>query len=126
MANPHKGEVEFSADGLRFTLRFNVGSLVKLEQVAGRGFPSMAAEMAEPEKISMTLVRQFFWAALQHHHPDIDIERAGDLMMTAGGLMGAIDLVGRAMRNSFSDENGGGARRPPRGPGRRKQTGPAC
>ena len=116
MANPHKGEVEFQAEGVTYTLRFSISSIVKLEEVTGRNFPVIAQELATPEKISMTLVRQLFWAGLQDSHPGLDIEAAGELISEAGGMVGAMALIGEALNRSFQKEAGGRGR--PRKPGR--------
>ncbi|ARQ01884.1 hypothetical protein [Pseudorhodoplanes sinuspersici] len=121
MANAVKGEVQFEAEGVTYTIRFTVDAIVQLEEKTGRTFPVLAAEMSDPLKVSMSLLRLIFWAALQDRHPDLDVKRAGELIVPAGGMTSALALVGLALERAFPEGRSGG--RPPK-PGQ-KRTGPA-
>lgn len=123
MANPVKGEVEFEAEGVVYTLRFTVNAVVSLEEATGSTFPALSADLSDPLKVSMKLVRLLFWAALQDAHPTVDVLRAGDLIPHAGGMVGAMALIVKALERSFPAQEGASKGRPPR-PGQRV-TGPA-
>ena len=106
---------------MTYTLRFTVDAIVQLEEKTGRTFPILAAELSDPLKVSMALLRQIFWAALQDRHPDVGVKQAGELIVDAGGMTKGLELVGLALERAFPEGRAGG--RPPK-PGQ-KRTGPA-
>ena len=120
MANPIKGEVEFEADGVPYTIRFSVDAIVQLEEKTGRTFPILAAELSDASKVSMSLLRLIFWAALQDRHPGLDVKQAGELIVSAGGMTQALSLVALALERAFPKE----VSSRPQKPGQ-KRTGPA-
>lgn len=130
MANPHKGEVTFTVDDKIYTLRLSVDALVRTERAAGEldgvkrvGFPKIARMLADPETLSLDLARTVFWCALRERHPDLTVERAGDLMMAIGGIAGAIEKLNECFAATFPDPKPGDEANPPK-PGQ-ATTGPA-
>lgn len=137
MANANKGEVEFSAGGQVYKLRFSANAMCELEDASGRGVNAIGRELAswapptdgkgkpKPEteaeeaarvdRVRMTLVRQVFWACLREHHPAITLNEAGDLMAEVGGLTEALALLNQTFERAQPPETKGetkGARPP--------------
>lgn len=124
MANPHKGEVAFDADGKTYTLRFSSNAICELEERLDKSFTKIGAELqaaveTDPASIRFGTLRAIFWAGLQDHHPDIDLAAAGDVMIAAGGAVQAMALIGGAFVAAFPAREGG-AGNPPKGAGKRK------
>jgi hypothetical protein len=123
MPNPHKGEVAFEAEGKTYTLRFSIDALCNLEEAAGKGFASIAIELSDPEKMSVSLLRKVLWAGLIEHHPDLDVRAAGELILAAGGAVVVLGQIEKAFTAAFPEDPEKGAR--PQTPGRPNGTGPA-
>lgn len=103
MANPHKGEIAFEADGQRYVLHYSVDALCALEAVAGKGIVALIGELMDPATMSLTLARKVMWAGLHDHHPEIDEKRAGELIIAAGGLMKISKVFNAAFGASFPE-----------------------
>lgn len=116
MANPHRGEVAFSTeDGATYTLKFSVDALCALEEAVGKGIVAISIELSDPEKLSMGLLRKVLWAGLRHHHPDVDVKAAGELIVGTGGIEGVIPVISEALEAAFQK---GDKKRSPQKPGR--------
>lgn len=75
MANANKSEVELTIGETTYTLKFGRNAMASVESLfGGRPFPEIMADE------SFSVVRAMLWAALQRHHPEIDLLAAGDLM----------------------------------------------
>lgn len=118
MANPHRGEVSFEAEGASYTLRFSINEICELEAAFDKPVLDIAA-LLDPKAFRVTDLRAIFQIGLQQ---DVGIEQAGEILSSIGPAKG-IDLVTQAFRLAFpppeakSDEA-----RPPkarRGTGRR-------
>lgn len=120
MANPQRGEVSFDAGGKTYTLHYSANALCELEDLLDKGIIELTTEMQgwekNPGKIRFKTIRAMFWAGLRDHHPEIDVAGAGELVTNAGGILGAVDLIGRAFGVAFPDAKTKGAR-PPKGSG---------
>jgi len=103
MANPHKGETGFDAGGVSYTLRFSVDAICALEEIAGKGVVAIAADLSDPERVSMSLLRKVLWAGLRQHHAELDLQAAGELILAAGGLVAAMGLIGKALSAAFPE-----------------------
>lgn len=118
MANPHKGQLEFEADGRRLTLHYSTNAICELEDELDRSFISISKEMAaattEPDRIRFSTLRAILWAGLRDHHPEIDIKSAGDLMISVGGVVKAMQLISEGFSRAFPAPESKGAR-PPKG-----------
>lgn len=134
MANAHKGEVEFTADGKAYFLRFSTNAVCELEEVTGLGANAISRELgawgppvdgkgkpkaetaeqatARLDRVRVTLVRQVFWASLRDRHPDVTIKEAGDLMAEIGGMTEALELLNQAFVRAQPPETKGA--RPPK------------
>ena len=103
MANPKKGEASFSVGTERYTLRFSMNVLCSLEEELGRPLTDFVLEWGQG-KVSISVVRQMIRAALVPNHPDISLEKAGDLMDEAG-MATVLDALTKALnRSAISDE----------------------
>lgn len=84
MANPNKGEVDLTLDdGSTRKLKFGTNELCALENLLGVQNLEELVALLQPEKLTITTVRAFLWAALQRYHPGT-ITDAGDLMDALG------------------------------------------
>jgi hypothetical protein len=106
MANPHKGEVSFDANGAAYTLRYSINAICELENETGKGIVALMTELEDPTRMSMTLARQIMWAGLREHHPDITVKAAGELISAAGGLMRFVQVLNTAFAESFGIADG--------------------
>jgi hypothetical protein len=98
-----KGEVIIEADGKNYTLKFSVNALCLLEAETGKGFPKLAGELSDPDKVTLTLMRQLVWAGLQEHHRDVTIQLAGDLIVGAGGMTVIMQKISQAIAAAFPE-----------------------
>jgi hypothetical protein len=99
--NAHKGEVPFEANGQHYTLRFSIDAICALEEGTKRGIIALTSDMQNPDKMSITLARQFLWAGLQEKHPDLTVKEAGELIPAAGGLLAVIALLREGLSAAF-------------------------
>lgn len=120
MPNPHKGEVELAVGEARYTLRFSIDAICRLEEATGLGLPLLAVKMSNPATMSIMLVRHALHAALFDAHPGFDLKMAGDLIVPAGGMIKVIEKITEAMAAAFPEIQAVAAR-PPKGPRQKKR-----
>lgn len=104
--NPHKGEVELKVGDKIYTLRYSVDALCRLEAATGKGFPVLAGEMGDPERMTITLVRQVLWAGISCDGRSLMLEEAGELIPLAGGLVPVMTKVSEALSLAFPEARG--------------------
>jgi hypothetical protein len=123
MANPHKGEVAFTAGDHTYVLHFSAESICQLEDKLDLSINEIGKLMADPGRFRMRLLRDVFWAGLLDKQDGIDIE-ATKRVLSQLKPNTATALVARAFELAFADEdevpaaaaNGGDGVRPPRPP----------
>jgi hypothetical protein len=108
MANPHKGEVEFTLDKKVYTLCFTTNSLCELEDKLG-----VSILQRNEVKANLKHTRSFFWAALIEHQQGVTEEEAGKLMDRLG-LKEAVELANKAFVLTFPVAEGNGPLAEPR------------
>jgi len=118
MANPHRGEVAVTVDGVDYTLRLATNELCSLEDEHGKDTNELIAEFYQAVsegKLKMRMVRSFFRAALIGGLPSVTLAEAGDIMSKIG-LVEAAGLLGKAIAASLPDgqEEGDQTARPPK------------
>lgn len=113
MANPHKGEVGFTADGKEWSLRYSTNALCTLEDDLDMGTAALVAELQKPDGVRMSTLRTVFWAGLQDRHQDVTREQAGEIMSEIG-FANVGPLIGEAFAHAFAEGSGKKAR-PPKG-----------
>lgn len=124
--NQHKGEIELKAGDKSYVLRFSIDAICTLEEKAGKSFPTLASEMSDPDKFTVTLVRSILHAGLTERHPDITLKDAGEIIIAAGGMVEVMGKVGEAFEAAFPKSEASGTPRPPNRATRRAGgTGPA-
>lgn len=119
MANAHKGEVALRIEDASYTLAFSVNAFCAFEEASGKTFASLVADLSDPARMSMVLVRQFIHALLLEHHPDMTLLDAGRLVQSAGGVLPVMEIIDRAFRAAMP-EGGAATARPPQRPSRRR------
>lgn len=102
MANPHRGEVSFEADGKIWTMVFTTNAICELEDATGESIQAFGSKLDAP---GMKTVRVMVWAGLKSRHPEITIEAAGDII-DAVGADKAGDILGRALSLAFPEAKG--------------------
>lgn len=126
MANPHKGEIELQAGDESYVLRYSIDAICTLEDQLDKGFPAIAAEMGNPDKMRISSVRQVLLAGLRENHPQITLKQAGELIVSAGGAVVVLGKVAEAFAAAFPETEASGTKSPrPRANGRQTTGSPS-
>lgn len=104
MANRIRGEVDFESERGRLTLKYDVNALCELEEELDIGIQEFGEMFAGKRKVRLKHVRAAFWAGLRHHRPEITVNEAGELIMEIGGMVPALELIGKAFELAFPDK----------------------
>ncbi|HVJ69928.1 MAG TPA: hypothetical protein VM531_00215 [Sphingomicrobium sp.] len=122
MANRVFGEARLPlSDGRELTLRFDFNALCEAEEAAGKGTREMMAEMSGKNgSPRLKTARGMLYGALRHHHEDITVDDAGELLLTDGEAIS--EAMGEAMANMAAQRAGG--ENPPQGTKAAKPTSP--
>jgi hypothetical protein len=107
MANPHRGEIEATIDGLPRRLCLTLGALAELEQAFGVDDMLSLAQRFSSGRISSRDAIRVLGAGLRSGGMAVD-DVAVAAMTIEGGAVGAIDIVARLLAATF-----GGAESPP-------------
>lgn len=99
MANAVRGQVSLEAGGTTYTLCLSTNALCELEDATGESVAAITERM-NGSGVHMKTVRVLVWAALQDHHPDIDLKGAGNVI-TAAGMKATMEAVGKAFELAF-------------------------
>lgn len=99
MANPHRGQVSLVAGDATYKLCFSANALCELEDLTGETVGAIT-EKLNGAGASMTLIRALVWAALQDHHPEVDIKAAGNII-TLAGMAACMEAIGKAFELAF-------------------------
>jgi hypothetical protein len=102
MANPHKGEVEFTLGKKVYTLKFSTNAMCEMETALGGNVVELASMMADPSKLSIRTIRTVFWAGLRDHHEAVTEVEAGRLMDDLG-LVEASQMIAKAFTLAFPE-----------------------
>jgi hypothetical protein len=95
MANRIYGEARCGLeDGRELTLRFDFGALVEAEEAADAGTEAMMKELSKGGA-RLKVARAMLYGALRHHHPDLTLADAGDLLLTDANAVS--EAMGNAM-----------------------------
>lgn len=112
MGNPHKGEVELKAGDSTYTLRYSIDAICRLEAQIGKPFGKIAMDMTDDNTASVTLARALLHAALFDRHPEITVEKAGELISECGGVVAVMNKVSEAIVLAFPPQEASGTARP--------------
>lgn len=69
MANKHKGEVSFAADGKTYTLSLSINAMCEMDDAFG--VDDALGSLMSTGKATVKQLRTIFFVALRHHHPEI-------------------------------------------------------
>lgn len=58
------------------------------------------ADLFQGTSVSLKIIRGVVWAALQDHHPGVDLRAAGEIIDQAG-MPSSMDAIGRAFKAAF-------------------------
>ncbi|NGP19297.1 hypothetical protein [Devosia aurantiaca] len=121
MANPHLGEVPLIAGDATYKVSLSLNAMCELEDAFGRPLleviGDLQAAQADPKGLRITTIRMLVWGALQDHHPDIDLKRAGVIAGEAG-LPIVMEAIIKAIHLAFPQAKAGtkpNPRKAPRG-----------
>lgn len=112
MANAVRGQVSLKAGDTIYTLCLSANAMCSLEEHAGRDIGEIASSLND-KGVSMLLVRSLVWAALQDHHPDVDIKGAGHII-TEAGMPACMEAIGVAFQRAFPDAEANADANPPK------------
>jgi len=103
MGNQIKGKFSFKAKGETFALQYTANAMCELEDATGKSATAFLQrlENTAKEDLSFSDVRLLFWAGLQEHHAGLTVKDAGDLITGLGGIVAALELVGKAVAASM-------------------------
>lgn len=107
MANPHRGDLAFTAGSQNYTIRYTIDSIVVLEEILGKGIMEIITDLQswgqDQNKIRLGTIRSMLWAGLRCHHPEIDVKAAGELIKEMeNGFGSALAIVGEGMASAFN------------------------
>ena len=107
MGNRHKGEVSIEIDGEVYTMALTVDAMVALEDQFSttQKFVTFQEVLAQADRGSVKAIRALLWAALQLHHPGIEMKDISPLVHAAGGLNVMTEKFTKLARESFADPN---------------------
>lgn len=100
MANPVRSEVAFKVEDVEYTLKFSTNAMCELEERLNKGLNAIVGNM---ERLST--VRALLWAGLQSKHPDITMQKAGEIIDQCG-MPAATAIIGKALNAAFPREDG--------------------
>lgn len=102
MANPHRGEVEFKAGEVAYTLRLSINALAEIEDLLGIGVSEIANSLNDPEKVRVGTLRAIVCGGLRERHPGMDLMSAGELIAEIG-IPKAMDIIREAFEKAFPE-----------------------
>ncbi|WP_262048659.1 hypothetical protein [Bradyrhizobium sp. Bra78] len=103
MSNPLKGEVPFTGtDGIERRLSFSAESFYRLEKQVGVSVDQLGADLRDPSKFQMEMIRTIFWAGLLDTNEGLKLEDVGSIFSKVPA-MEAIGLVTLAFVSAFVD-----------------------
>lgn len=105
MANPLKGEVDFSVEDQTYRLRLSINEIIQVEDLLDIGIIALAGMFSTPQALKAGTVRAVLWGALREHHPDVDLLEAGEIMGRAR-LQPTIEHVAKALQAAFPPVEG--------------------
>jgi hypothetical protein len=80
-ANAMRGQAELEADGERYTLTYDVNSLILAEEAAGMDIDKILVALQRGN--SLKVLRAMIWAGLQASHEDCRLIEAGEIIQAA-------------------------------------------
>lgn len=87
MANPERGEVALKVGDRTYVLVLDMDAICMAEEAMSRPgeLVTIGQIFIAAAHKSQRHLRSLVWAALQRHHPQMDLKQAGDLVVELGG-----------------------------------------
>ena len=126
MANKHRGEYAFEANGQTYTVCFSSNALASAEDALGVGIGEIGELLGDVSKLRIKTVRGLLWAGLSDHHKGLTVEDVGRIIDEVT-INTALEIIGEGFSRALPDAkkaNGSGDDRPPPQPAQ-DGTGPA-
>lgn len=93
MSNRQRGDVPIEIDGATYLLKMDINSMIALEDLFNDEL-TFEEIFKRSQSGKLRYVRAIWWAAMQHHHPEISVEQAGELLGKAGGMLEIVKKLG--------------------------------
>lgn len=110
MANPLRGEASFTSNGVEYTVRVDIESIMHFEDVTNKPFYTFTEELDLGEYRVGDLVRMV-QCFLNHHHGAITKDVAGSIIFDSDSPGAAVDAIKDAVNRAFpsaTSNNGAG------------------
>ncbi len=117
MVNRHRGEVEATLDGERFTLCLTLGALAELEHAFGEEDMLALAQRFEAGRLSARDATRIIAAGLRGGGQDVS-EAEVARMQAEGGAAGYVDIVVRLLAATFGQPAASGSAKSENKPGK--------
>jgi len=98
--NKHRGEINLNVGDRIYTLKFTTNSIVLLEEALGKSVNKIGDDVGVKE------LRAMIWAGLQHNHPEITLDKVGEIIDEIGTEYG-FDRINEAISFAFPEDVGG-------------------
>jgi hypothetical protein len=100
VTNQLKGEAAFRIGGMTYTFNFGFEGLCEVEDAAKRPLPELLAEMgAKNGSPRMRTVGAFVYGGLRRHHPEIDFDTAGTMLMEHQPII--VEAMAKALQSAL-------------------------
>jgi hypothetical protein len=119
-ANILRGQAEFEADGKRYTLTYDVNSLILAEEAASMDIDKILVALQRGN--SLKVLRAMIWAGLQASHEDCHLIEAGEIIQAATASV-AKEAMLMAIAGAFPPPAEGKGANPPKAAGGTGRTG---
>jgi hypothetical protein len=103
MANPHKGEVAFTAGDHSYVLHFSAEAICQLEDKLDLSINEIGKLMQDTAKFRMSVLRDVFWAGLLDKQSGIDIDATRAILSQLKPAQ-ATALVAEAFTLAFAED----------------------
>ena len=124
MANKHRGEYAFEANGQTYTVCFSSNALASAEDALGVGIGEIGELLGDVSKLRIKTVRGLLWAGLSDHHKGLTVEDVGRIIDEVT-INTALEIIGEGFSRAFPGaKKANGDDRPPPKPDQ-DGTGPA-
>lgn len=102
MANRHRGEIEFEANGQTYKMRFGTWAIAELEGKLGRKCGQIFAALEDEKEFNIKTVIACIWAALQEHHEGTTMKEAAAIIDDLGVIRTG-NLIQETLEIAFPD-----------------------
>jgi hypothetical protein len=106
MANKNRGESDLKIGGKTYTLKFGWNAIAQIETVLDKGINEILPLIQDPASFRGGALIAVLWGVLRHHHGELTLEDAGDLLDEAGPAAVSEALMVAISHSSIGEEAG--------------------